>query len=304
MCSADPAPRRRPRRWLAATAVALTAAACVAALVFRGPLSGRYWAWQIARGAPTGRCEAYVRALCQAGPDARWGVAALLADQDACVRQFGVLILHHVHAPWAAEWLFDRLTDEDANVRLLAAAGLARRGDERVIPALKWNYRTGDAAAATDVGLAFELLGTPAAVTALGELSLERADSAHRAALVDALEGIGTPACVPPLLSLLSDQRVCPGPRRADELARGVLTALAAQGLVVAPTSAPASGPAAATVAERAAAALARITGVHVLFASADPAGRQAEARAQWAAWYAERRAAAEESSTLPPPPP
>ena len=276
--------RRRPPR-LALVAIALTATACATALVFRTSLRSRLWAYRVEHAATAAQRAVYVGALCNAGDQGRWGVAALLASADADVRQYGVLVLQHVRSDWARQRLLDVLIDPDETVRRLAAVGLAIQRDELVIPALKGLYQAGDESSAVAACLALERLGTRAAIVALGELALEPADVDRRAALIDALDGIGTPECVPTLLHLLSDHRACDVPPRSEETTRRALGALVAAGVPVAPSSPPTSGPQPHTVAERAALVLNLITHLDVPFSSAAPAEERSAAERQWTEW-------------------
>ncbi len=282
------APRSRPRRpRLALVGIALTALACVAALVCRTPLRARYWAWRL-ETAPTPASRAlYLGALCNAADQGRWGIEALLGHADASVRQYGVLALQHVKTEWARRRLLDALADPDVTVRRLAAVGLAIHGDESVIPALKWLYQVGDPSSATAACLALERLGTSAAIAALDELTLEPADVGHRAALIDALAGIGTTACGPALLRLLTDQRVCDLPPRSEEAAQRALQGMEAAGYPVGPASWPTTGARPHTVAERAAAVLAQITGLPEPFSSEGAEEQRAAAIRQWTEWLA-----------------
>lgn len=264
----------------------MTGGACLAALVFRAPLRARYWAWQVASTSDLTQRSLYLAALCNAGDAGRWGTHALLNSDDADTRQYGVLVLHHVRTPWARAALLERLRDADADVRRLAAVGLAMHGEESVIPALRALYRAKDATAATAACVALEYLGTPAAVAALDTLAAEPADVPHRAALVDTLAGIGARDCVPALLRLLDDHRPCDLPPRADALARRVLRGLQAEGDALAWSAPVGSQPVSQTIAERAAGALRRITGLTKTFSSTDDPEEQAKARRAWADWY------------------
>jgi len=281
-------PRRR-RPGAAAIVITLTSVACLAALVFRIPLRSRYWAWRIEHATETSERATYLGALCNAGDQGRWGTSALARHTDPAVRQFGLLVLQHVRTPWAQALLLECLTDPDPCVQRLAALGLSKHGDNTVIPAVKWLYETGDDASANAACLALERLATPEAVAALDELTLEPADAERRAALVDALAGIARAECVPALLRLLSDNRICDIPTHAEVMARLALEGLLAQGYAGASASQPATGASRQTVAERAAAALARITAVNAAFSSAAPDEERQAARQQWADWHARR---------------
>lgn len=285
----DRQPRSR-RPWAAIIVIAITAAACLVALGFRTSIRSRYWAWCLARAANPTERSAHLSALCNAGDAGRWGTGALLRHEDAEVRQYGVLALHHVRSDWARERLLERLTDPDSSVQRLAAVGLAIHGDDGVIPELRRLYRTGDVSAASTACAALEYLATPAAIAAANELAAEPADAARRAALVDTLDAIGEPECVPALISLLSDHRVCDVPLRRDETARRVLSGLLAEGYPLVSSSMPTTAASPRTIAERAAAALARITGQDVPFASDATEEERSAAERQWADWHATRQ--------------
>lgn len=294
--------RRLP--WTALAAIAFTTAACLAALVCRAPLRYRYWAWRLAGAGSAAQRSAYLAALCNAGPDARWAAAALLADADPAARQYGVLVLHHLRTPWSRARLVERLADPDSGVRHLAAVGLAIHGDEAVIPTLTELYRAGEGPGAATACIALQYLGTPAAVTALAGLAALPAAAESRAALVEALAGVGTPECVPALVALLADHRRCAAAPHAAEVAQRARTALLARGYAVAAATQPSSGQE-ATVAERAAATLAAITGIEPPFSSGAAEAERAAAAAQWSAWRArqapDNRPAAPNSAPMAP---
>ena len=269
-------------------AIALTIAACVAAIMFAAPLRARYWAWRLAHVATPLERGAYFALLSGAGEDGRWAAAALLAHEEPDVRQFGVLMLHHTRSAWARRLLIEHLSDPDPHVQHLAAVGLAIQRDNGVIPTLTRIYRTGDAIAAATACVALEHLGTGEAIAALQELAAELAGPRRRTALVEALRGIGRAECVPALLALLSDHRACGALPSSQAVPERALLALQSRGYVVSAGSRPTSMPT-GTIAEQAAAALTRITGLKETFSSDAPAAQRDVARQRWATWYADR---------------
>jgi hypothetical protein len=284
----QPAPARRPR--LALVAIGITATACLAAIVLRTPIRARYWAWQISNSVSATQRSGYLASLCNAGAQGRWGIAALLADSDAEVRQYGVLALHHVRTAWARQRLTECVTDRDPSVQRLAAVGLAIHGDDSVIPVLKRFYESGDVNAATGACLALERLGTPDAIATLDELTLQPAEVNQRAALVDALAGLSKPACVPPLLRLLSDQRTCNVPPRSAEIALRALDALQASGHAAQAASAPVAQAFSQTIAQRAADALGVITGIQASDSSGSAEADRGSAKIAWQRWFENHR--------------
>ncbi|MBU0639150.1 MAG: hypothetical protein KKB50_09825, partial [Planctomycetes bacterium] len=129
----------------------------------------------------------------------------------------------------------------------------------------------------------------PAVIASLGELVAQPTTPFRRACLIDALADIGSAECVPPLLALLVDHHPCVALSRSARFAQRVLAEF--PGLVSDPT--PTSSPtttsalAPATVAERAAAALAQITGVDEPFSSDASPAQQQHAAQRWADWHA-----------------
>ncbi len=289
MFTGNPQSLPRRRAWGAYLAVIIAALFCLTALLFRAPLLARYWAWRVAHTSSVTERAAYIGALCRAGAAAQWGAAALLAHGDPDVRQYGIVLLQGLKTSWARERLLDHMTDPDANVRHLAAVGLALRGDAAVLPTLQRLYQGGDVPAARTACVALEYLGTSEAMRVLEELAAEPAEAERRAALVDALAGIARAGCVPGLVRLLSDERVCDVSSPTEEAGRRVWDGVQAEGYFAAVASLPASQPGGQTIAERAAAALGRITGLHgTNWASRSPAERAAAGQ-QWLEWYARR---------------
>jgi len=282
-------PRGRHRAGL--IAIALTLTACLAALLLRTPLRSRYWAWQVTHASYLEQQTVPLANLCNAGDAGRWGISVLLSHENGEIRQFGVLVLQHVRSEWSRRRLLDLLEDPSEAVRELAALGLAIHDDPAITPELERLYTEGDTASGVAACLALERLATAQAVSALTRLVARPADVTRRAALVDALAAIGTPECVPPLLELLRDQRPCKTrPRSERWLER--LASLAAEGVfahtpVHEPTTHPSTAAAPETIAERAAAALARITGLSPPFASDLPREQQADAERIWRQWAA-----------------
>lgn len=284
----NPSPRRGYRA--GAIMIALTAAACLAALLFRTPIRSRYWAWQVIEARGVAERAAPLTCLCNAGDASRWGTEVLLTHPDGEIRQFGVLVLQHVRTDRSRRRLLQMLKDPNAGVREMAALGLALHGDESIIPELKRLYIEGDAASASAACLALERLATPNAVVVLRALANEPANVTHRAALVDALTTIGTVDCAAALLNLLCDCRPCDVPTRDERLLAQLAPLAAESGLVGMPTSQPASVPAVRTIAERAAAALARITGLNPPL-TCDLSEKQREDAARvWRDWITAQR--------------
>jgi HEAT repeat protein len=271
--------------------IVLTSGACVAALVFRTPIRSRYWAWQVIQAHSVAERVAPLTCLCNAGDAGRWGAAALLAHPDEEIRQYGVVVLQHAESDWSRRALLQALRDSSESVREMAALGLAVRGDDTVIPELLRIYADGDDPSARAACLALERLATPAAVAALTGLTREPADAARRAALADALAAIGSENCVPGLLELLDDGRPCGVETRAERVLARLAPLLAERGLSEPATSRPASAPVTQTVAERAAAALAQITGLSPPFAPDLTVEQRNEAVRVWSDWLAARRA-------------
>jgi hypothetical protein len=273
--------RVRPAHW----ALALTLGACLVALLLRTPLQARYWAWRVAAAEDDATRDQYLGALASAGAAGSWGINALLSDERAEVRQYGVLALQHVTGSWSDAQLLVAIDDPDADIRRLAAAGLGMQSRPGVVPTLVAVYRDGDAAAAEAACLALAHVGSDEAIAALNALAGGEADVGRRAAVLDALRMVGRPACVPGLLAFLDDRRdAAVAPLFAALQARAVAL-LVGQGYRAAETQ-PAAAPEALD--SRAARALQVITGVDAGFDLEGSADERAAARATWARWYEE----------------
>lgn len=273
-------------RRLAIGLVVLTACSCVLALVFRTPIRSRLWAARLAETSDPREQARLLSALIEAGEDGRCGVQTLLQGERGDLRQMGVLALHQLRTSWANERLVAALDDADADVRELAALGLALHGDERVIPRLEALYRQQDAQAAGAACIALLRMGTPAAENALCGLVEAPTTACARQALVEALDELGNPAAGRALLRMLTDNDTCAAPLR-----RARLGAQAAAQLDL-PATLPAEDAitGAGTIAEQAAAALNRLTGLELRFSSElDPQARVALA-AQWSAVLEQNR--------------
>ena len=282
--------------------LALTLAFCISVLLFRSQLQNRWWAWKIAHAtSPTERAAALTM-LCNTADAGRWGLGTLLADPRPEIRQYGVIALQSATTAWARDRLATALGDPDPDVRQLAAFGLARLHDDRVIPQLRAMYTSGSDVSAAAACLVLQRMGTPASTATLAALANVPATPPRRAALIDALESVGSTSAARALLTLLDDPRPCDAPPPGARIMRKLAPLLAARGLTAA--SAPASRPA-HTVAERAALALARITGLRPGFSSDLPEPRRHAAAGAWRAWITAHQRAATPSSRpadLPPP--
>ncbi len=266
--------------------VSVTLILCTAAIVFRTALRSRYWAWKIEHAAEPAEQVAALALLCNAGDGGRWGVTVLLEDARPEIRQCGVLALQYASPDWSRRRLVAALRDPDSDVRGLAALGLAMLHDDRVIPQLRAMYTSGTDQAAVGACLALQRLGSPAAQAVLAKLADTPGTPARRAALIEALGATGSTQAAKALLELLDDHRPCGAPTERERIMRKLGPLLAARGLASAPAPAPTSH-SEQTIAERAAEALGRITGLVPRFASDQPPAQRTAAAQQWRAWIA-----------------
>ncbi len=278
----DTAKRRRACRTIVLP-IGLTLVLCAAALSQRMELRARYWAWRLAHSNDPAEQAALASAICNAADQARWGIAALLDDSDAGVRQFGVVALQAVSTAWARQALLERLADPDQDVRELAALVLARRNDpQAVTPLQNLVLQQPDLDAAQAAAEALARMPGETAEAALLALVEARLDADRRAILVDALELRGTSPAALALLEMLGDQRPCRRPPIERRLIDRLAPWLQARG--VAPASAPAP-PADAdrdTVALRAARALVRLTGIGAGLSSQQLLARLEQLTPRW----------------------
>lgn len=268
--------------------IALTATACLLAILFRTPVRSRYWAWRIERSQTPDQQVVYVNLLLNAGAAAHWGTTVLLEHADVALREYGVLILGTDPGDWSRQRLLSALADPVESVRNLATMSLARHRDESVVPQLETIYRSGNDDAAASACLALARIAKPSAFDALARFASEPAGACRRADLVDALAIIRTTKCVPLLLSMLADHRRCAAAPRLERRQMELLRKLQAGGAVDA-TREWATPGTDQSVAERAADVLVRITGLDPAFSSELPESERQRAEAQWANWLADK---------------
>lgn len=281
----DENPSHRHGSRAGAFAIVLTALVCLTALFYRTEIRSRFWAAQLIQANTPEDRTVPLTLLCNAGNEAWWGVSTLLDHPDDEVRQFGVLVLQHMQTSRAREKLLALLQDQNRTVREMAALGLALRGEDCVIPALSDMVEQGDCDAAESACVALERMGTHAAVDALCVLSRKKLPSDHMAAIIDALTGIGTPACAAGLLPLLADHRECAARDRSERILEELGPIIQAHGLPLAPNSTTTSAPTAGTIAERAAEGLGRISGLRPPFQSMLSEQERSAAIRIWSEW-------------------
>lgn len=296
----DGKPPRASRYRAGLVLIALTAAVCLAALLFRTPLRSRFWAWQIVQARHVAQRVAPLTCLCNAREGGRWGTEALLSHRDPEIRQYGLVVLQHVKSDWSRRRSLEMFADPSSAVREMAALALAFQGDNAAVPELERLYAGQDSAAAAAACLALARLGTPEAATALTNLVRVRpgsdrlndgelADVNRRAALVDALATLGGAQCAAALFELLDDCRPCDLPTRDERLLAQLAPLAAERGLIQAPATQPPTRPGPHTIADRAAAALARITQLNPGFTCDLPQAQREDAVGLWRDWIATR---------------
>ena len=272
---------------LAVVMIVITGAGCVAALFLRTPLRSHYWASRVIESPDAAERAVYLTALCNAGDAGRWGTSRLLNHASEDVRSAGVIVLQNVRTDWSARRLLEMLSDQSRHVRELATLGLAIQGDESVIPRLREMFSSGDEATVGAACVALERLSTPASIATLTELADVDATIVQRAHLIDALDGIATAECVRALVSMLNDDRICPIPTRASQLAFDALSGADELRALAGDLTSQPSTPPTGTVAERAAAALVRITGIEAAFTSEMSEAERKESGRRWLAYGA-----------------
>lgn len=283
----DGKPLRRSGYRTGTVMIALTALACMVALVYRTEIRSQVWAVQLIRATNTDERAIPLTMLCNAREKAWWGARTLLAHENEEIRQYGVLLLQYICTPQAQARLLTLLKDESNAVRELAALGLAVHGDDTVIPALTHSFVRGDEKTAAAACLALERLGSPAAVRASCELAVGPLEAGRAAMLIDALAGIGTSPCAAGLLPLLDDHRPCDAPSRDERMLTKLRSIFHGEDLALMEGPEPHATVLPGTIAERAAAALARITGLDPQFSSQSSEEERAAALRSWEAWIA-----------------
>lgn len=268
--------------------IAMTLVVCASVVLLRQEIRGRWWALELRRSDSLEQRANYVAAIAGLGAAGSWGISALLADNEASVRASGVRTLAQIPGDWSSMRLRELLIDRDSAIQLSAAAALVRRGDAAALPTLKWIFITGSDEQAEGVCDALGRANSIDATLLLGELTFEPASALRRAALAETLGSVGQPDCVPPLLRLLADDRPTGATFQEQRVAELVAT-MQADGTSAMPQAALSQPGSRRTVAERAAVALRKITGLDPPFASTASAAERAAAERIWADWHAAR---------------
>lgn len=253
---------------------------CVAAFALRDELRGRYWAGRVVSAANVEERAAALDRVCRLGDSGRWGIEYLLAQEDGELRQFGYLALHSCAGEWVKERFYEGLADGHPYVREFAALGVAQRTAAGDVDRLEVLIRRGGAVPLIrGSSAALERMGDPEALAALHRLARESLGEEATAAVIDALATLASPESVPVLLERLADQRVCATPPRYEALALDAALAMTASPDVEAQS-------AMRTIADRAGAALARITGIPTVSPGATDSEPVPAGPAAWRAWW------------------
>ena len=292
MQDAKPAPTVARTSYRSGTIlIAVTLAACLAALIFRTEIRSRYWASRLIQAATPMDRATPLTLLCNAGDHAWWGISTLLEHPNPEIRQYGVLILHHTQSLRSRQRLFSLLDDEDYAVRELAALGLAIQGDDSVIPDLIRIFTDGDTESAVAACIAMERLGSPAAVDALRRFNEMSLDTERAAAVIDTLAGIGSTDCVPILIRFLEDRRPCRMSPRKERMFEQIAGMIRSNRLPISTQPAPEIESPPGTIADRAADVLIQITSIDPKFNSELPEEQREAAAQVWREWVSEHSA-------------
>ena len=269
-------------RYRAATlAVVLTLAACIAVICLRTTIRSRYWAWQFQNSTSDEERAMAITLLARAGDAGWWGTDVLLADSDAETRMWGVMVLLQADGDWAHDRLFNMLADPDEAVRESAAFAIATYARPEAVRRLVKLFEQGGTATAGAAAAGLARFTSPEAERALVGLEVGNQDALRAALLIDALDLRGSPGCLRRLLEFLEDDRECPLPSREMQMLKRLAPHVVAEHPEVALAASMPSEPL-ETLAERAAAALSRHTGVTPALGSDSSDEERAAARDAW----------------------
>ncbi|MBL8880590.1 MAG: hypothetical protein JNG88_15865 [Phycisphaerales bacterium] len=233
-----------------------------------------YWAQRVVAAKDNADFASHLTLLCNAGDDARWGIARLLNHQDAALRQAGVVALQNSRGAWSRGQLVGLLRDADDETADLAAAGLAIRRREFSTAEIRRLFTSAPDAVGDRVLYALGRAALPGDDSLIAEYSAHARSAATAVEAIDALSNYRTQIAVAGLMKALHDQRVVSGTTVAERIAGRAWSGAgpATSFSVVAPSKTPAY---------RAAVALGRLTGM----AASDPESPTSDECAAWAAW-------------------
>jgi HEAT repeat protein len=132
------------------------------------------------------------------------GAIRLLRSEDVQLRQFVAYLLGRVGDKRAIEPLIDALQDENAGVRGAAANALGAIGDDAAIPYLKPLLNHSSPQLVVWAAYALTKLGQDVFSVIADALTSDDVDVRRSAVL--AMQQLGDPRAIPPLLNLSNDQ--------------------------------------------------------------------------------------------------
>ncbi|RMF70641.1 MAG: hypothetical protein D6744_19135 [Planctomycetota bacterium] len=258
------------------------AGVCAAALVLKAPYQADRAARLLIATDDDAARAAYFDQIAAAGERGRWGISRLLRAQRAEDRQFGVLAAQPLRSEWSRNALLEALLDRDPVVAETAAVALAARDLRAALPRLREMFQSRDPRAVRAACVALAVSSADISTAELSAWADQAGTPMQCAAIIDAAEGVGDRAAGRILLGFLDDDRVCIAPTRTERLARLVpLAALAPYGSLADAEPVREEKPP-PTIAERAADALARITGFDIPFRSDFTESERHAARRVW----------------------
>ncbi|MFQ6048331.1 MAG: HEAT repeat domain-containing protein, partial [Phycisphaerae bacterium] len=256
-----PQPQRRSNRRMA-IAIALLVAAWVVLMVFRTPIRIHWWAWRLAHVAEPSKRLYYTARLAAHAARSVGPVAALLQHPDASVRLAAVAILNQARDRRAEPYLLAAIRDRDADVREMAALGLARFKRDEAVAVLEPLLDDADELTACAAIVGLQRVGSPRACKAVARKLAQTSSLPLRVQAIESAGLMRAVQAVPALIDLLADETPVADPPAGERAVRRFL-ARQTRKLGSLPLPGHVAGPAyePQTVADYAARALRAITG-------------------------------------------
>ncbi len=264
--------------------VVVFVAAWLIVLAFRDPVRVMWWELRLRSADTETKQSYYVNLLSSAGTLALPAARSLLEDEDAAIRSLGIAVLARIADERAGAFLRSVLADAVEQVRERAVVSLAMRRDPAILAELETMVGSRNQETAL---LAVYAYGEFDCAMAVGPLS--RVARTHAVPLVraQAAEELGASRCVeavPALMDALGDNVQYEGSTRWDELdvqALGILRKERAPAV-----GEPLTFQKFRTVSDQAAFSLRLITGRSFGFRSTDEAERRLAAQLAWRDWW------------------
>jgi len=264
--------------------VVVFVAAWLIVVAFRDPVRVMWWELRLRSADTETKQSYYVNLLSSAGTLALPAARSLLEDEDAAIRSLGIAVLARIADERAGALLRSVLADSVEQVRERAVVSLAIRRDPALLAELETMVGSRNQETALVAVCAYGEFDCAIAVGPLSRVARTHAVPLVRAQAVEELGALRCVEAVPALMDALGDNVQYEGSTRSDELDVQVLGILRKERMPA--VGEPLTFQKFRTVSDQAAFSLRLIAGRSFGFRSTDEAERRLAAQLAWRDWW------------------